>query len=227
MPLPDRPSASRALLRDDAFVRLRDLIVDGTLAPGEQLRDQEIAEWLGVSRTPVREALLRLQQCGLVTTRPGRATLVSSLDDRATWHAQAVVAAMHRLAVEEAVPHLTKADIAAMREANRRFARALRDGDVNAALEADDDLHAVPVAASGNDAIAAVIDQFTPLLRRVERVRFSSLTGRSSVDLHERLIDLCAKGEARAAAEVAWETWQTLRPLLDLTSPDPSDPAVI
>lgn len=223
MPLPVGPTHSRALLRDDAFLRLRDLIVDGTLVPGEQLRDQEIAEWLGVSRTPVREALLRLQQCGLVTTRPGRATLVSSLDDRATWHAQSVVAAMHRLAVQEAVPHLTKADVTAMRSANRTFARALREGDVNAALEADDALHAVPVAAAGNAAIASVLDQFTPLLRRVERLRFSSLTGRASVELHERLIDLCAEGDADGAADVAWETWQTLRPLLDLAPHQPTD----
>jgi DNA-binding GntR family transcriptional regulator len=59
----------RRLLRDDVYVRLRDAIVDGTLAPGEQLRDSELAVWLAVSRTPVREALLRLQRAGLVIGR--------------------------------------------------------------------------------------------------------------------------------------------------------------
>ena len=58
------PSYRRSLLRDDVFARLRDAIVDGTFAPGEQLRDLELADWLGVSRTPVREALLRLRRPG-------------------------------------------------------------------------------------------------------------------------------------------------------------------
>ena len=209
------PSPSRALLRDDVYSRVRDAIVDGTLAPGEQLRDQELAAWLGVSRTPVREALLRLQQAGLVAALPGRSTTVASLDTRAARDAQAVVASMHQLAVREAVGQLTADDLARMRDANDRFEAALKAGDADAALDADDELHGIPVAAAGNAALAAVLDQFTPVLRRVERLRFGSLSGRGSVALHARLIDLCEAGERDAAAEVSHETWQTLAPLLD------------
>lgn len=223
MPIPAEALPPRSLLRDDVYVRIRDLIVDGTLAPGEQLRDTEVAEWLGVSRTPVREALLRLQQAGLVAAQPGRATYVTTVDDRATRHAQSVVAAMHRLAVEEAVGQLTADDLSRMRAANRRFAKAIREKDVDAALEADDELHRIPVEASGNTALATVLEQFTPLLRRVERLRFASLPGRASVALHDRLIDLCAAGDAVAAADVSWQTWQTLAPLLD-ASDDPATP---
>jgi DNA-binding GntR family transcriptional regulator len=212
MPVPRESAARpRALLRDDVYVRLRDAIVDGTFAPGEQLRDAELAAWLGVSRTPIREALLRLQQAGLVASQPGRSTIVTSVDDRATMHAQSVVAAMHRLAVQEAIDLLTADDLRRMRDANRRFARAIRSGDVDAALAADDELHSVPVLAAGNEATAAVLEQFTPLLRRAERLRFASLSGRASVALHDRLIDLCAAGDAEAAAEVSWQTWQTLQ----------------
>jgi DNA-binding GntR family transcriptional regulator len=194
---------------------VRDAIVDGTLSPGEQLRDQELAAWLGVSRTPVREALLRLQQAGLVSSLPGRSTTVTSLDTRAARDAQAVVASMHELAVREAVGQLTADDLGRMRDANSRFEAALRAGDADAALDADDELHGIPVAAAGNAALAAVLDQFTPVLRRVERLRFESLSGRGSVALHARLIDLCEAGERDAAAEVSRETWQTLAPLLD------------
>ena len=97
----------RGLLRDDVYTRLRDAIVDGTFAPGEQLRDLDLAQWLGVSRTPVREALMRLGAAGLVTTAPGRSTTVAPLDVRTIRDAQGVVAAMHRLAVQQAVPLLT------------------------------------------------------------------------------------------------------------------------
>ena len=111
-------------------------IVDGTFAPGEQLRDLELAGWLGVSRTPVREALLRLAEAGLVAAEPGRSTdgrRRSTL--RAVRDARDVVAAMHELAVREAVA-------AAHRGRPRRDARrptggsaaALPAGDVEAAL---------------------------------------------------------------------------------------------
>jgi len=216
MPVPSpRPPVSRALLRDDVHRRVRDAIVDGTLGPGEQLRDHELAAWLGVSRTPVREALLRLQQAGLVAALPGRSTTVASLDTRAARDAQAVVAQMHRLAVHDAVGQLTADDLARMRAANARFRAALEAGDADGALAADDELHGIPVAAAGNAALAAVLDQFTPVLRRVERLRFSSLSGRGSVALHARLIDLCEAGDREAAAEVSHQTWQTLAPLLD------------
>ena len=215
MPVPQQAVArERVLLRDDVYARLRDAIVDGTLEPGEQLRDHDLSVWLGVSRTPVREALLRLQQAGLVASVPGRSTVVTSIDTRATAHAMSVVAAMHRLAVLEAVGRLTRSDLRGMRAANRRFAAALRAGDVDAALVADDELHDIPVAAAGNGAVVAVLEQFTPLLRRVERLRFATLPGRASVALHDRLIDLCEDGDAEAAAEVSWQTWQTLQPLL-------------
>ncbi|TCK22310.1 GntR family transcriptional regulator [Pseudonocardia endophytica] len=213
MPIPEGAGPlERSLLRDDVYLRLRDAIVDGSLAPGEQLRDGELAQWLGVSRTPVREALLRLGQAGLVVAAPGRSTTVSSLDARAAHDAQAVVAAMHELAVATAVPLLTADDLASMRAANERFRTAVATGDVDAALAADDAFHAVPVRAGGNAAIVSVLDQFTPLVRRLERVRFATLAGRASVARHARLVDLCERGDAAEAAIVSRETWATLDP---------------
>ncbi len=82
MPIPQTPAVDRSLLRDDVYRRLRDAIVDGTFAPGEQLRDGELAEWLGVSRTPVREALVRLEQEGFVTITPRRGVRVRELTRR-------------------------------------------------------------------------------------------------------------------------------------------------
>ena len=211
MPIPrNAPAIDRRLLRDDVYGRLRDAIVDGTLAPGELLRDVELAAWLGVSRTPVREALLRLAEVGLVVAQPGRSTTVSSLDLRDVRDARDVVAAMHELAVREAVGSLTEADLEAMRDANSRFRAAIEQGDVEAALRADDELHGVPVAVASNRALAAVLDQFTPVLRRAERLRFSSLGGRASFARHDELIRLCAAGDGDRAAAVAFDTWHSL-----------------
>ncbi|WP_239090461.1 GntR family transcriptional regulator [Asanoa iriomotensis] len=207
------------LLRDNAFHSIRDAIVDGTLVPGERLNDADLARWLGVSRTPVREALARLEEAGLVQTKPGRYTMVSPLDVRTARAAQSVTAAMHELAVREAIPHLSPGDIAAMRAANSRFAAALRSGDVDAAISSDDEFHGIAVAASANSAIHAVLEQFTPLLRRLERVRFSSVSGRDSVAQHDRIIDLCEAGDVQAAASAARDNWMSLDALFN---PEPT-----
>lgn len=232
MPVPASSGlVPRSLLREDAYRAIRDAIVDGTLAPGERLNDGDLVEWLGVSRTPVREALARLEHAGLVRTKPGRYTIVSPLDVRAVRNAQSVTAAMHELAVREALPNLSAAELDAMRAANARFADALRRGDVDAAVAADDEFHAVPVTACANEAVRSVLEQFTPVLRRVERLRFSSLSGRGSVAQHERIITFCEAGDVDAAAAATRDNWQTLAPLLDTllvggdTSDTPADPA--
>jgi DNA-binding GntR family transcriptional regulator len=181
----------RSLLRDDVYRRLRDAIVDGTFTPGEQLKDLELAAWLGVSRTPVREALLRLAQGGLVLAQPGRSTVVSPLDARDVRDARDVVAAMHEVAVREAVPLLTEADLAAMRDANRRFATAVGSGDVESAVRADDELHGVLVRIARNRALETVLEQFTPAVRRAERLRLTSPRSRESVT---RRADLALRG---------------------------------
>lgn len=217
MPIPSSaPPPRRSLLREDVYARIRDAIVDGTFEPGEQLRDTDIAAWLGLSRTPVREALLKLGEVGLVRTAPGRSTTVATLDHKAIRDAQTVVASMHRLAVAEAADKLTADDLDQMREANARFGAALKAGDADAALAADDEFHAVPVRVAGNTALATVLEQFTPVVRRLERLRFSSIAGRGSVALHSHLVDLCEAGDAAAAADVSFDTWQTLAPILDL-----------
>ncbi|MFS0715332.1 GntR family transcriptional regulator [Microbacterium sp. 2P01SA-2] len=214
------PVSRPASLRDHAYTALRDAIVSGRLEPGARLRDSELEAWLGVSRTPIREAIARLELAGLVRTRRAKATEVAPLDEREALSAQRIAAALHELAMREAVPQLTASGLEAMRAANQRFALALRAGDVDSALSADDDFHAVAVAASANPLLGTLLEQVTPLLRRLERARFSSLAGRDSVSAHERIIELSAAADVNGAASATRENWLTLERLL--THPDPA-----
>lgn len=212
MPVPANTAPlERDLLRDQAYVTIRDAIVDGTLAPGERLRDQELCAWLGLSRTPVREALSRLEQDGLVETEPQRFTRVTPLDRRAARDAFPVVAALHALAAELASPRLTETDREAMRAANERFALALRDGDVDAALAADDAFHGVFVTAAANAEIPRTLERLMPRIRRLERLRFGSLSGRASVKQHAEI--LVAAPEDGAA--LVKQNWLSLGALID------------
>lgn len=215
MPIPATPAVERSFLRDTAFERLRDAIVDGTLEPGERLRDAELETWLGVSRTPIREAILELRRSGLVVAKAGSATVVAPIDAHATRDAQSVAAALHALAAQTAVDRLDESHFDALDAANRRFAAALESGDVDAALDADDDFHGILVSAAGNALLAAHVAQVTPLLRRVERIRFASLASRESVAQHAAIIAACRRGDAEEAARLSAANWHTLDDHLD------------
>ena len=155
MPVPaEQAVTSRVLLRDEAYTRLRDAILDGTLEAGEHLRDAELSSWLGISRTPIREALARLEDCGLVESAPNRYTRVAPLDRRDAQDAFQVVAALHALAATLGVARVSSAELDAMVAANERFAAALASGDVDAAMAADDAFHDVLVHAAANGEIA-------------------------------------------------------------------------
>src|SRR5262245_29479907 len=91
------PKLERASLRAQVYYALRDAIVCGDLAPGARLRDQELAERLGVSRTPVREALQRLEDEGLIETSPRASTRVARPEARAPREASPAAAALHAL----------------------------------------------------------------------------------------------------------------------------------
>jgi DNA-binding GntR family transcriptional regulator len=216
MPVPsERAVTGRTLLRDQAYARLRDAILDGTLEPGEQLKDSELAEWLGLSRTPIREALARLEEYGLVETKPHSFTRVAPLSARDARDAFTVYAALEALAASLGVPRLTGADLETMRAANRAFAEALGAADVDAAVAADDRFHGVLVQAAANREIARSLERLLPKIRRLEQARFGSLVGRRSVEQHERIIALCAAGDAERAAEAVRENWLTLGVLID------------
>ena len=205
----------RSLLRDQAYRILRDAIVSGELAPGAVIRDTELAERVGLSRTPVREALSRLADDGLVETKPHSWTRVTPLLLREVRDAVVVVRAMHELAVRLAVPVMTERHHDRMRAANKRFAAALEKDDVQAAVDADDALHDVPVAVSGNKVLAATIERQLPIIRRLERLRFGSLLGRRSITWHDQLIDACEDGDVETAVAITSRIWTSLLEMFD------------
>ena len=111
----------RTFVSREVHTKLRNWILEGTLSPGAQLRDKELAEQLGISRTPVREALLRLEDEGLVQTKPNRSTLVSSIDFDNALHLYSIVWTLEQLALSQAFSKITEEHIDRMTEANERF----------------------------------------------------------------------------------------------------------
>ena len=216
------PGLSRTLLRDQAYVVLLRAIVMGDLAPGAPLRDGDLATQLGLSRTPVREALARLADDGLVVTKPNAFTRVAPLRDRVARDAAVLNRTLHGLAAQLASSpgRFTPTHAARAREANAAFAAALDAGDLHGALAADDDLHREFVGAAANGQLAGALDRVAPLLRRHALLRFAMLPGRRSIHVHARLIDAAEAGDAETARTLAEENWATLLALIDQAVPD-------
>ena len=208
MPIPPvRGIHARRLLRDEVYDSIRDAVVVGDLAPGEQLRDGELGEWLGVSRTPVREALLRLAQAGLVEADPGRTTKVAPIDPETFTHCREIAAELYALAARRAVVALTDEQLDQMAWANTQLQDALNAGDPMAAITADDAFHSVPVTASGNPLIATQLETVTPYLRRGEYFHFGTWAGARSPEQHEQILAALKAGDGERAAALTRENF--------------------
>jgi DNA-binding GntR family transcriptional regulator len=111
MPVPStQPAAERKLLRDTVQDKIRDAIMDGTLEQGERLNDDDLISWLGVSRTPIREALAELARSGLIEMAPNRYTRVASPSKDELLDAYQTLGVIYGGVVRLAVPRFTAAE---------------------------------------------------------------------------------------------------------------------
>jgi len=166
MPVP-KPSARatpRRLLRDVVFEQVRDAIVDGTLHPGERLNDDDLVAWLGVSRTPIREAVARLHAAGLVEVEANRYTRIASLSEEDHRQASKLLGGYHQLAEQWGVTNLPEAERATLHKQLEAIRARLEARDVDAVKDLLD-VYGALVHASSNDLFTAAEE---PLRTRVK-----------------------------------------------------------
>ena len=212
--LASAPHGSRP---DQVYARLRDLIVQGSLAPGSRIVETEIATRLGVSRTPVREALQRLQQEGFVMGAPGaqQSRLTVAPLTRADVHELLdIVGALEGVGARRAASLEAgerRALVKELRALNQEFTRAARTPPVDHSrlYDVDERLHRRIVQAGVGPRLLALHDAVKPQAERYIRMYISMLTGdiRSSVEEHDAIIDAIddgRAGEAQSALEVNW-----------------------
>jgi len=187
--------ATRASEASRIHAALRRAIVDVALAPGAAIAEQDIAERFGTSRTPVREALLRLADEGLVDIRPQRGTFVARLSlariEEALFVRQAVECAiLLRLVVRDDCGKVASS-LAAVADAQ---AAAIARGEVAGALDADTRFHHALVAASGLEGVWRVVAEARDLHHRIRAIAVPELGSATQAIRDHRAI-------ARALAE--------------------------
>jgi DNA-binding GntR family transcriptional regulator len=204
---------ARQSLRDRVYEIVLQAIVNGDFPPGHQIRDLDIAESLGVSRTPVREALQRLVNEGLVETTPA-ATRVTPIDTRAVRSIYPIVGALHALAVRLGADRIGRAEIDALADANELFARAVGERHIAGALAADDAFHGVVIDTAENPALRRTLDMLMPHIRRLQLTQFSSKAARLSIRQHRDIIASCRRGRFEDAARTMEQNWANIESLL-------------
>ena len=171
-PLSIRRGPHPTSARLQVYARIRDAIVAHELAPGARIQDLKLAADLGVSRTPVREALLQLAGEGLVEMLPQHGTYVARISVAAVREAQFIREALELAAIREAVDRLDDAQLVAI-EANLEAQRRT-GGDGGRFYLLDEEFHRLLLQASGHAGVARVADQSRAHLDRVRRLSLPS-----------------------------------------------------
>lgn len=182
--------------------------MEGLVPPETRLRDNDIAEALQVSRTPVREAIRRLQDEGLVVAEASRWTKVAPVDIGAADRIYPMIWTLERLAMDTG-GRWAPDRLATLRRANDRLAAALVDSDPLAASAADAAFHWVIIDGAANYELTTVLEQLKVRLRRIEINYFEgSQAGESSVAEHERVIVALEAGDLEAAGAALELNWR-------------------
>ncbi|WP_350019841.1 GntR family transcriptional regulator [Priestia flexa] len=204
----------RLSLREEIYQTLKQGIITLEFPPDQRLNDKELAEKFSVSRTPVREALKRLEDEGLVESIPGSITKVSSLNPEEAKHAFTVVAVLHALATKLAVPHLTEEDFKTLARHNAELESAVEQNNIIGAIEADQAFHRVFLEVAANPEIVLALERSESKIYRLEVAKFSSEQGFKSVNEHQKIIEVCQSQETIQAAGLVEKNWLSLGELL-------------
>ncbi|MBB5501464.1 GntR family transcriptional regulator [Paraburkholderia sp. MM5384-R2] len=184
---------------DEVYKVLLDAISSGTLAPGTRITQEEIAEQLAVSRSPVLQALRLLKKDGLVQDAPGRGLLVTPLDAAWISHLYEIRGALDSLAARLAAGRGAKLDKALITNGRR----ASKGDDVKAMIDADMAFHAAIYAASGNPLIVETAQMHWVHLRRVMGAVLQSSGQRQAIwDEHAAIAAAIADGDPQRATEL-------------------------
>lgn len=153
-------------LRDVVFHTLREAILRGDLQPGERLMELQLAAKLGVSRTPIREAIRMLEQEGLAVTMPRKGAEVAKMTLKGMEDVLEIRGALDELASQLACERITEEQLERLEARKQEFERSLKSGDLKLIAEADVNFHDVIYEATGNPKLVSLLNNLREQIYR-------------------------------------------------------------
>ena len=209
MPKPSAPPANdrkRGSGVKHVYDVLRDEIIDLHLAPGSPIDEIMLAERFAMSRTPIREALVRLASEGLVTTLPNRSTMVSNIDFLNMHSFFDALSLMYRVTTRLAAQNHQPADLVAIRAHQAEFAKAVDQQDALAMIATNRDFHASIAEAGRNPYYESLFKRLLDEGRRILRLYYSSFNDKLPVEYvreHEDMITAIAARDVERSDRLA------------------------
>lgn len=197
------PRITRRTLHEEVLERLRDMIIEGTLAPGQRINEGVVGAQLGVSRTPLREAIKTLASEGLVEILPAKGAIVRKFTARDLGQILQVLKSLEQLGARIACEQASDATIQAIEALHTRMMALYAAKNRLEYFKLNQAIHSAIVAASGN---AVLMEMHETLQARIKRLRFIGNEGPSkwagAVAEHEEMIAALLKRDAPALEEV-------------------------
>lgn len=217
MPIPKNYSSPiRLLAKDKAFNQLQRWIIDGTLEPGEQIYDSEISKALGISRTPIREALQLLAVQGFIEMLPGKETRVTRIKKEDVLKIYPPLASLHALAAEEAAKVITAEQIETLKEMTNEYERLIDHQEQFKAMESDEKFHNFIVELTDNPYITDFSSILQLHIRRFKIVflKRDLILVKESLKEHRAMIQAFEDRHEEKAASIMKQNW--LRPMKEV-----------
>jgi DNA-binding GntR family transcriptional regulator len=197
---------SRRSLHREVNDRLRDMIVEGILAAGSRIDEKRLCEELGVSRTPLREALKVLASEGLIELRPNRGARVTRIDAETVEDLFEVVCALERFAGELAAKRASDADLARLGTMHERMVRHFENRQRARYFSLNHEIHKTIVAMAGN---ATLVEHHANVMVNIRRARYMAITSQErweeSVGEHAGILDALANRDGARAGRLIFQ----------------------
>ena len=200
----DRTGAPAAGSRAEvAYQRLKSAIQSRQFEPGQRMREAEIATWLGISRTPVRDALKLLESDGLLVAAPRRGLIIAELDQQQVAEIYALRSALEGLAARMAAQHASSAELSALVDVVERQAQAGPDDDPNALAELNRRFHQLIYGAARNRYLLDVLGSLESSLALLPGTTYSAAGRRDTAHAEHKAIVTAIEAHDPDAAEAA------------------------
>ena len=190
-------------LRDVVFYTLRQAILKGELEPGERLMEMQLAEQLGVSRTPIREAIRKLELEGLVVMIPRRGAIVAKITEKDLRDVLEVRSSLERLSTELACERMEDNTIIELKKAQEAFKAALNQDDITLQAQRDVEFHDVIYKSTGNLRLIQMLNNLREQMYRyrLEYLKYD-LSHQTLIEEHELIIGALSKRDKETATNI-------------------------
>lgn len=200
---------NRTFMKDEAYDTLCSWIITGELKPNTKLKINELSELLGISRTPVREALLRLERDGLVLTKANSWTIVAPINLIESDNIYIVISTLEALALRQAFPKIKDSDIEQLEILNEKVAKATKEKNYLEIIESDNNFHNKIIELSDNNEIPPILNSLKKRIQRIEIYFFETIQGkRKSYKDHKAIIEGLKERDLEKSLKALSNNWK-------------------